>query len=64
MLVSALIEYSTQDSEYRYVERYEKHYSYEPTARRYWEVSMVRSLLERGIVSNHLKVIEVEYVGD
>lgn len=63
MLVRVLFEYSTQDSEYRYIERWEKIYKKESNARNYWQISLIRSLLERSIVSNHLKLIELEYVG-
>lgn len=63
MLVRVLFEYSTQDSEYRYIERWEKIYKQESNARNYWQISLIRSLLERSIVSNHLKLIELEYVG-
>ena len=63
MLVRVLFEYSTQDSQYRYIERWEKLYKQESNARRYWRISLIRSLLERNIVSNHLKLIELEYVG-
>ena len=62
MRVIALVEYEVLgDDEYKYVDRFEKHYNKKADAVWCWKTQFIRSLLVRNIKIKSIKEISVEY---